>query len=107
MDVQAFLGGIGNSLTVTRVYGEPHTADGVTVIPAAKVMGGGGGGGGPETNQYAGEGGGFGMIARPTGAFVIKNGEVRWAPAIDYNRLIALGAAGVALARLTRRRRRR
>jgi uncharacterized spore protein YtfJ len=32
-------------ITVRRVYGEPIQEDGLTIIPAASVMGGGGGGG--------------------------------------------------------------
>jgi uncharacterized spore protein YtfJ len=102
--IDEFISTVSNSLSVTRVYGEAHTVDGVTVIPAAKVMGGGGGGGGPETGEYSGEGGGFGMFARPTGAFVIKNGEVSWRPAVDANRVIML-VGGIVIASLRRRRR--
>jgi len=50
---------------------------------------------------------------RPAGAFVIKNGDVSWMPAVDVTR-IALGGQLVALAGLlllrqvlTRRRHRR
>jgi uncharacterized spore protein YtfJ len=46
MDVQEFLGQVGDAVTVKRVFGEPYERDGVTVIPAAVVLGGGGGGGG-------------------------------------------------------------
>lgn len=74
-------------VTVRRVYGEPYTDDGLTVIPAANVMGGGGGGGDTEGNG----GIGFGVRARPAGAWVIKNGEVRWEPALDLNRVILVG----------------
>ena len=106
MDVEQFLAKISGNMSAARVFGEPVTADGITVIPAAKVMGGGGGGGGPASNEYAGEGGGFGTIALPTGAYVIKNGEVRWVPALDYNLLIALGMwLALAVARSRRRRR--
>lgn len=94
-----------NSLTVARVYGEPHTQDGVTVIPAAVVVGGGGGGGGQNSAGEEGEGGGIGMIARPTGAFVIKNGEVRWLPAVDINRLVLVGGALAYVFLRSRRRR--
>jgi uncharacterized spore protein YtfJ len=95
-----------DGLSVARVFGEPCTQDGVTVIPAAKVMGGGGGGGGQDNAGQEGEGGGFGMVARPTGAFVIKNAEVRWVPAFDLNRAV-LVAGVVALAALRLRRRAR
>jgi hypothetical protein len=33
------------------------------------------------------------MIARPTGAFVIKDGEVWWVPAFDLDRALLLGGA--------------
>jgi uncharacterized spore protein YtfJ len=71
-------------MSVTRVFGEPHEQDGVTVIPAATVRGGGGGGGDNEDNG----GGGFGLKARPAGAYVIKDGDVRWKPAVDPNRIV-------------------
>jgi uncharacterized spore protein YtfJ len=74
-------------ITVRRVYGDPFQEDGVTIIPAANVMGGGGGGG-----DTAGNGGaGFGVRARPAGAWVIKGGEARWRPAFDLNRTILVG----------------
>ena len=74
-------------LTVRRVFGEPVERDGITVIPAANVRGGGGGGGDVQGNG----GGGFGVSASPAGAYVIKNGTVRWEPALDLNRTIFMG----------------
>jgi uncharacterized spore protein YtfJ len=74
-------------ITVRRVYGEPIQEDGLTIIPAASVMGGGGGGGDTEGNG----GVGFGVRARPAGAWVIKNGEATWRPALDLNRVILVG----------------
>lgn len=74
-------------LTVRRVFGEPIERDGITVIPAAKVRGGGGGGSDTEGNG----GGGFGVSATPAGAYVIKNGTVRWEPALDLGRTIFMG----------------
>jgi len=41
------------------------------------------------------EGGGIGLIARPAGACVIKDGVVRWQPAFDLNRTVGL-VAGLA-----------
>ena len=75
------------AMNARRVYGEPYKDDGVTVIPAANVMGGAGGGGDTEGNGGAG----FGLSARPAGAWVIKEGEARWRPAIDVNRVIFMG----------------
>ena len=52
------------------VYHEPVERDGLTLVPAARVVGGGGGG----NDGHAGEGGGFGMSATPSGAWVIQGG---------------------------------
>jgi len=74
-------------LSVRRVYGEPYQENGLTIIPAANITGGGGGGG-----DTAGNGGaGFGVRARPAGAWVIKDGEATWRPALDLNRTILVG----------------
>lgn len=89
------LRGHRDAITVGRVYGDPFEADGVTVIPAARVMGGGGGGEGAAPDGQSGTGTGFGIVARPAGAYVIRDGEVTWKPAIDVNRIIA-GAFGIA-----------
>jgi len=103
-------------LTVARVYGEPVEHDGIVVIPAAAVRGGGGGGGGGGTdvNGQVGEGGGsgFGVNARPVGAFVIRDGEVRWEPVEDpLGRLMTITMTATigmfVLRSMVRRRRRR
>ena len=88
-----------DAITVRRVYGEPYQQDGVTIIPAANVMGGGGGGGDTEGNG----GGGFGMSARPAGAWIVKDGEARWRPALDLNRVILMGQLVAIVALLTMR----
>lgn len=105
--VEELLKGHRDAITVRRVYGDPYEKNGVTVIPAAKVMGGGGGGEGlsPGGERGTGSGSGFGLIARPTGAFVINGDDVRWTPAIDVNRLVAGAFAVAALALLVSRRR--
>jgi hypothetical protein len=51
------------------------------------VAGGGGGGADSENNG----GGGFGVTAKPAGAWIIRNGEVKWEPAIDATRIATLG----------------
>jgi uncharacterized spore protein YtfJ len=87
---------VRDAITVSRVFAEPYQQDGVTLITAATVAGGGGGGGHDERGQE-GEGGGFGISARPAGAYVIKDGRVRWRPAVDVNRLVAtVGAVAIA-----------
>ena len=94
-----------DSMSARRVYGEAYERNGVAVIPAAAVQGGGGGGGGAMEGGEESEGGGFGLIARPVGAYVIRGDQVSWQPAFDLNRLI-LGCQLLTLAAmlLTHRR---
>ncbi len=79
---------------VERVYGTPYEKDGATIIPAASVRGGGGvgGGGGSDAEGASGEGegGGFGVSARPVGAFVLRDGEATWKPAVDVTRIVVV-----------------
>jgi uncharacterized spore protein YtfJ len=98
MNIDQFIATARESMTVRRVYGDPYEKDGVTVIPSARVSGGAGGGGGHDEQGQEGEGGGFGVQARPAGAYVIKDGQVRWMPAVDVNRVMSiLGAVLIAL----------
>jgi uncharacterized spore protein YtfJ len=87
MNVDELLAGARDTMTVKRVYGDPIERDGMLVIPPANVVGGGGGGGDNENNG----GGGFGVSATPAGAWVVKDGEVEWQPAVDATRLGTLG----------------
>ena len=98
MEIDELLSKAQDSISVRRVYAEPVEKDGITVIPAARVSGGGGGGGGQDQNGQQGQGGGFGVNARPAGVYVIREGQVSWRPAVDPNRVIAtVGAVLVAL----------
>jgi uncharacterized spore protein YtfJ len=101
MDVQETISQARDAITVKRVYGDPYERDGVTVIPAAAVGGGGGGGSGerPEEGETAG-GAGFGLGARPVGAYVIENGSVRWEPAVDVSRIVLQALIALVLAAL-------
>lgn len=101
MELPDFITKATDIITVKRVYGEPYEKDGITFIPAAKVAGGGGGGSGSDQEGSGGTGGGFGMNASPAGAYVIKNGEVRWEPALDLNRVIFMGQIVAIVALLT------
>jgi uncharacterized spore protein YtfJ len=99
MDVQRMITEARDVITVKRVFGDPYEKDGVTIIPAATVQGGGGGGGGEgPTGQGKGEGGGFGLSARPAGAYVFSNGQVTWQPAVDVNRVVAVGGTVAVVA---------
>ena len=88
-----------------KVFGEPIERENMTVLPVAAVATGGGGGGGSRPSKAkdaadeTGEGGGFGLMAKPAGAFVIKDGSVSWNPALDLNRVI-LGGQIVAIVAL-------
>jgi uncharacterized spore protein YtfJ len=99
MDPNELISNARDSMTAKRVYGEPYERNGVTVIPAAAVMGGGGGGSGDQGDGTTGTGGGFGLRARPVGAYVIRGDQVSWEPAIDLSRVI-LGGQLVAVAAL-------
>ena len=82
-------------LSAKRVYGEPVERDGVVVIPAAEVYGGGGGGVDEGIELKVRQGIGFGGVARPVGAFVIRDGEVTWKPAFDATWLGFIAAVTV------------
>jgi uncharacterized spore protein YtfJ len=102
MDVQDVIAQARDTITVKRVFGEPYEKDGVTVIPAARVQGGAGGGSGEDPNsQGRGSGSGFGVTARPVGAFIIRDGDLNWRPAVDVNRIILGGQVVVVVALLT------
>jgi uncharacterized spore protein YtfJ len=97
---------IRETLSARQVFGEAVARDGVTVIPAATVIGTGGGGGGTRTpgkedgeadRQATGAGMGLGMIAWPSGAFEIRDDRVTWRPTVDITR-IAFAGLGVVLA---------
>ena len=122
MDTLELLGKMRESISAGRSFGPAHEADGCTVIPVAWVAGGGGAGtdtglppkkegqGNGETGTATGpprtgSGGGFGFVSVPMGAYVIKNGEVRWVPSFDLG-LLALIITGFlkSLAKVRARR---
>ncbi len=110
MDFMETVSGARDAITVKRVYGEPYERNGVGVIPAAAVQGGGGGGGGDDPDGRTGGGGGFGLRARPVGAYVIRGDQVSWEPAVDLSRVIVGGqllalAALLVVRSIVRRRR--
>jgi uncharacterized spore protein YtfJ len=95
MDLNNLLEGHREAINVRRIYGDPVEHEGVVVVPAAAVFGGTGGGGDSEGNG----GGGFGLAGRPVGAWVIRDGDVTWRPAVDVNRIAVLAfVLGLAFA---------
>ena len=104
MKVEELVTTARDAITVKRVFGEPYEKDGVTVIPAAIVAGGGGGGGGHDDHGQEGEGGGFGVMSRPAGAYVVDGANVRWRPAVDVNRVVVVVGAVVIAYLVTRPR---
>ncbi|HVK20175.1 MAG TPA: sporulation protein [Actinokineospora sp.] len=94
---------VRDALSARTVYAEPYERDGITVIAAATVYGGGGGGSGDDPTGKM-DGTGFGLIARPSGAFVIQGGTVRWKPAVDVHRVIGLAGAVMVAVVLAHRR---
>jgi uncharacterized spore protein YtfJ len=97
MDPQAILLRVEDAMSARRVFGDPIQVDGVTVLPVATVGGGGGGGAGRLQNEQGGDGVGFGLGVRPAGVFVIRDGDAKWRPALNLNRVI-LGGQIVGLA---------
>lgn len=104
MKVDELMSTAKDAITVKRVYAEPYEKDGLTVIPAAIVGGGAGGGTGHDQKGQENQGGGFGMSGRPAGAYVIRDGQVDWRPAVDPNRIIAMLGLAVVAYLLTRPR---
>jgi uncharacterized spore protein YtfJ len=104
MQVQDVIAQARDALTVKRVFGEPYERDGMTIIPAARIGGGAGAGGGEGSQadgSGSGSGAGFGLSARPVGAFVVRDGELEWQPAIDVTRVILGGQLVAIVALLT------
>jgi uncharacterized spore protein YtfJ len=119
MDPHDLLAQARDTITVKRVFGDPYEKDGVTFIPAAVIIGGLGGGegaGAPSEGAEAprsvtgapskgaepprsGTGAGAGLIGWPAGAYVIKDGDVSWRPALNVN-LVILGGQLVGLVAL-------
>ena len=108
MDVENLLAKVADNLSVRRAFGAAYEKDGVLIIPVAIVAGGGGGGTGrsrrgnppagpgsapgeaaaardlaPQDSGRTEEGGGFGGLVLPSGAYVVKGDQVRWVPAVD------------------------
>ncbi|HEX6448612.1 MAG TPA: hypothetical protein VF060_04030 [Trebonia sp.] len=133
MDVENLLAKASESLSVRRAFGAPYEKNGMLIIPVAMVFSGGGAGtspprrrdpaarhdnppeksavapdAAPQDSGRTDEGGGFGGLVLPSGAYVVKGDEVRWVPAVDVTIVVLASLSLVrALARTWIRRRRR
>lgn len=107
MNAEQVLARVSENVSAGRVFGTPIEREGVTVVPVAWVVGGGGGGVGQPaaTGQTPPDGAGFGMLAVPIGAYVIKDGDARFVPSYDLGFLIVVGIT--AFKSLFKRRRKR
>jgi uncharacterized spore protein YtfJ len=137
VDVETLLAKAADNLSVRRSFGAAYEKDGMLIIPVAIVAGGGGGGTGrnrrgnpaagsasppedaipahdttprdstPQDPSSTEEGGGFGGLVLPSGAYVVKGDQVRWVPAVDLT-IAVLAALSLVrtLARVSTRPRR-
>jgi len=125
MDVANLLMKVSDDLSVRRAFGTAYEKDGMLIIPVAMVAGGGGAGTGrprqpdlpagpgsppkpgpagpgapPQDPERIDAGGGFGGVVLPTGAYVVKGGQVRWVPAVDMTLVVV---ASLTLVRILAR----
>jgi len=97
MKVEEMIASVKDTASVRRVFADPIERDGVVIVPVAAIGGGLGVGHGHDKAGQEGEGGGFGVGAKPAGVYELRDGRVRWIPAVDVNRLLAL-VGGVLVA---------
>jgi uncharacterized spore protein YtfJ len=103
LDVQQLLESARDAITVRRVFGDPIDQNGVRIIPAARIRGGGGGGSGSAPGGEGGSGAGFGVLANPAGAFVVRDDDVTWRPAVNAERIVLATLLFAAFAMWMRR----
>ncbi|GAB7051481.1 spore germination protein GerW family protein [Catenuloplanes indicus] len=108
-DIYEIMSSARDAMTVRRAFGEPIERDGVTLVPVALIGGGFGAGTGRADSSpdgtaahREGDGGGWGMGAVPVGAYSIRDGRVRFHPAVNVN-LVILAATTLAATWLTTR----
>ncbi|MBX7551799.1 spore germination protein GerW family protein [Streptomyces sp. NPDC004232] len=103
---------LGSRASVSAVFGEPVTSDGITVIPVAEVGFGFAGGTGPEAGAANAGAGGGGGGARPRGYIEIKDGIATYKPlraswasvAVPLAALLAGTVVPLLVRRLAKRR---
>lgn len=91
MDTPDLIASLAEQLREHQVFGPPVECGDVTLVPVAEIRGGGGIGGRGKLDK--GGNGGFGLVAKPVGAWVVANGRVSWQPSVDVNRAVLSGSA--------------
>ena len=106
--VKSAIDGLGDSADVRRVYGDPITVEGKTLVPVARVAYVIGGGFGSNSTRDAedseGGGGGGGMMAHPVGVLEITEEETRFVRFADTKRTAVAVGVGILIGRLLGRR---
>ena len=113
MDFEALMAKVTESTSSSKAFGPVIERDDVMIVPVSFVVGGGGAGTGiptdrqdrPSAKPGEGKGGGVGTLSWPIGVYVVKNGDVRWVPALDAT-LVAVAGIGL-LKRIVKLRHRR
>jgi uncharacterized spore protein YtfJ len=111
--VKGAIEGLEESADVRRVYGDPITVGGKTLVPVARVAYGFGGGFGRGTEAGSerepadgeGGGGGGGVVAHPVGVLEVSDAETRFVRFADRKRVALALGVGLALGLLLGRRR--
>jgi uncharacterized spore protein YtfJ len=126
MEAQDLTTKMAENLSVRRAFGTAYERDGVLVIPVALVAGGGGAGEGStapageapsragngashDHEPYgSGSGGGFGGLVVPVGTYVVRDGDVRFVPAVNVTLVVLAALATLrVIVRVAGRRRHR
>ncbi len=129
MDTHELASRIADGLAVRRAFGTAYEKNGLLVIPVAMVAGGGGGGQRamsperqdprpasnpaddagpvPDSSMRSEAGGGFGGLIVPVGAYVVRDGEVRWVPAVNVTLIVLAALTTVRMLAVLRARGRR
>jgi uncharacterized spore protein YtfJ len=106
--VRDAIGGLRDSASVARVFGDPIEANGKTVVPIGRVAYafGAGYGSGTENEEPSGEGagGGGGASVTPVGVLEITDDDTRFVRFSSWRRVAVALGAGIGIGVLLGRR---
>ncbi len=103
MDVKDIISSVAERIKETAnvrvVFGDPITADNITIVPVACVKVAGGGGGSdkkstkdrPDEDGSGGLGLGLQVVSTPIGYIEVRDGEARFVDIVDKNKLAVGG----------------